>query len=108
MGDTPAFADPIAIHNFYGRCDVSRSVDVVDVERDPDLARELGSLLAGYLARFGVHRVCEELLARCGVALGVEKLRSRLLDPRSMVFVEDLVDGCVRLLGAGTPVRAFS
>ena len=40
----------IAIQNFFDRKDVSRRVDIVDVERDPDLARELGLLLAGYLA----------------------------------------------------------
>ena len=53
-----------------------------ETQDDEELRRELERLLAKYLVSHGVHRVCEELLARKMVCLPFEKLRARLLFAR--------------------------
>ena len=56
-----------------------RVLTVEQMQQDGELRGQLGELLAEHLVPHGVHRVCEEFLARTKACLSLEQLRSRLL-----------------------------
>ena len=71
-----------AIHNFLRLAGKARVVAMAQVDLDGQLRGDLERLLAEHLVLHGVHRVCEELLARRRVCLPFEELRARLLRSR--------------------------
>jgi len=86
-----------AIQHFVSRGGAPRVVTVEEVELDDELRGDLELLLAEHLVARGVHRVCEELLARRRVCLPFAELRSHLLAEKSRPLGRLEVEDCWRV-----------
>ena len=89
-----------SLANFQTCSGKARHVGMVEVGLDSELREELRRLLAEHLVPRGVHRVCEEFLARKRVVLSFRRLRARLLRRPFEDFGRLPAEGCWRVMFA--------